>query len=164
MHAMLMMKTNNLPMQVGKKATGKSSSSTTTTTSRKVSVYLDDHHSDLRIAISQVFTNIGLLTSSSNNNNIKSLSSATVIKLLEFILYRGVIDNNNDVRTMMLQAGSSIVSSYGEILCKEIMMLMEKVLALKYNGDNNDEDALAAFDYRHTATVLFLGKAYDNIV
>jgi hypothetical protein len=177
----MMMKNNIAPVILGKKSSTKLSSSSTTessTTGRsKVNAYLDDHHSDFRIAISQVFATIGLFTTSSstaaltnsststtstniniNNNNIKTLHKKTIINLLEFIINYGVIDNNHDVRTMMLQAGSNIVSSkYGKQYYHQIMIIINKILQIKYNGDKNDIDSINNFDYRYTSCILFLG-------
>jgi len=177
----MMMKNNIAPVILGKKSSAKLSSSTSessTTGRNKVNAYLDDHHSDFRIAISQVFATIGLFTTSSsaaaaltnsststtianiniNNNDIKTLHKETIINLLEFIINYGVIDINQDVRIMMLQAGSNIVSSnYGKQYYHQIMIIINKILQIKYIGDKNDMDSINNFDYRYTSCILFLG-------
>jgi len=178
----MMMKNNIAPVILSKKSSAKLSSSSTsepssTTGRNKVNAYLDDHHSDFRIAISQVFATIGLFTTSSstaaltnsstsstianiniNNNDIKTLHKKTIINLLEFIINYGVIDINQDVRIMMLQAGSNIVSSnYGKQHYHQIMIIINKILQIKYNGDKNDMDSINIFDYRYTSCILFLG-------
>ena len=178
--AAMMMKNNIVPVILGKKSSTKLSSSTSessTTGRNKVNAYLDDHHSDFRIAISQVFATIGLFTTSSstaaltnsstsititniniNNNDIKTLHKKTIINLLEFIINYGVIDTNQDVRIMMLQAGSNIVSSnYGKQYYHQIMIIINKILQIKYNGDKNDMDSINIFDNRYTSCILFLG-------
>lgn len=114
----------------------------------------DDKQAPLRVAIANVFAALGAQATLSGD---LAVGANVVPSLLDFVLNSGMVDPHPDVRAAMLTAGRALIDNFGKDLCAPLMRLLESVIAMKYTGDNKDEEALAAFDNRNAAAVVLLG-------
>ena len=82
-------------------------------------------------------------------------SAQESLDLLDFVLAYGTVDYNSDVRSAMLTAGRALADSFGAVMCRPMLSLLERVLVQK--PASKSEEDLAAYDHRHSAAVVLMG-------
>ena len=75
--------------------------------------------------------------------------------LVDFILEKGVVDAHAEVRSTMLQAGTSLIEGYGKQLYMPLVQCLESVLQREAHTDEDLDD----FDRRRSAGVVLLGAS-----
>ena len=117
-----------------------------------------DEKAATRSAVAQTLLALGSQQSlKTGNHNLESL----VIRILQFIIDHGVVDPRDEVRSIMINAGRSIVDNYGEV-CDSMIHLFEDILARQLDATAKSSE-VKLFDSRKEAGVVFLGGAGKHL-
>ncbi len=144
------------PKQKGKEVAG----GKVTIKLKPVTVEVVDTTAQARISIATSLLSLG--ATSALNSLDKSSIQRAACDLLDFILMHGVVDTHTDVRTMMMQAGRTIIDVYGKDSSSIMLSNIETLLSVKV-ASNASKDDLAVFDRRHEAAVVLLGAVGKHL-
>ena len=106
-----------------------------------------------RIAIAEFIRSLGADCAVPSTDG----SSPAALDLLDFVLAHGTIDYSGEVRAGMLTAGRALADSYGALMCRPMLLLLESVLLRK--PTSKSEEDLIIYDRRHQAAVVLMGAA-----
>jgi hypothetical protein len=103
-----------------------------------------------------------LLTFGSSASRDYSDDAQAILAVFDFVLQRGVVDPNADVRSAMLTAGRALVDAFGPRYSGLILQRLEALLSPSAKASQADEDVKIG-DTRRGAAVVLLGAAGKHL-